>query len=293
MPNRLLLSIFAIALLGSSFVHANGLPQQISNEIFGETIYSVKLHRQGWPISNPIIELGSDQRLLLSFDDLTNVKSDYYYTIYHCTRNWTVSSLPRQEYLPLFPDFPINDYAFSINTKVGYINYQVIIPNEDVPIKYSGNYAIVVFDRKVPEKPVLIRRFIVVENKVSIDARIRSSVFADQSGANQEIDVIINHQGFPIQNPYADVKLVVLQNGRDDNALTNLQPLYVQNNQLVYDFDRENLFVGGNEFRYFEIRGIKYPGEGIIDLRYHAPLYHATLETDQARQTNDILFTAR
>jgi hypothetical protein len=276
--------IVALLFLGCSLVsEAVRLPSSISNQVFSETIGTVKLHREGWALSNPVIELNSDQKLLLSFDDLANVRQDYYYTLYHCNRNWSVSAIAQQEYLPSFTDFPVNDFAYSINTKVGYINYQVRIPNDDVPIKFSGNYALVIFNRNEPDLPVLIRRFFVVENRVSVDARIRRALFEKHTGENQEVDIRVNHHGFPIQNPFADVKLVVLQNGRDDNALTELKPVYVQNEMLDYDYDQENVFVGGNEFRYFEIRGIKYPGEGVLDVRYIAPLYHVTLESDQVR----------
>lgn len=276
------LFVFVITVF-SNMVLAVDLPERISDVVYSETLGSVKVYRDGWPMSNPIIELNSDQVLLLSFDDLVPEKRDYMYTIFHCDRNWRKSFLPQQEYLPSFTDFPIIDFANSLNTNIHYINYQVRIPNDDVPIKYSGNYALVVFDRNEPEDPVLIRRFFVVENKVKIGARIHRALFESYSGKNQEVDVTVNHSGFPIQNPYSDVKLVITQNNRSDNAITELEPLYVQNNQLIYDFDHENLFVGGTEFRYFEVRGVKYPGEGVIDISYRTPLYHATIETAEPR----------
>lgn len=275
--------ITGLLLLSPFSSDAVELPRRISNQVFSETIHTVRLFREGFPLSNPIIDLNSDQKLVLSFDDLVNDRADYYYTIFHCDRDWAPSSIAQSEYMKSFHDFPLSDFAYSVNTKIDYINYRLVLPNEDVDFTFSGNYALVVFDRNEPEQPVLIRRFYVVENRVSFDVRIRRSMFEEPTGENQEVDVKVNHQGFTIQNPYSDVKMVLVQNNRDDNALTNLKPLYIQDGLLDYDYERENVFVGGNEFRYFEIRGIKYPGEGVINIQYFAPLYHITLDMDELR----------
>ena len=71
---------------------------------------------------------------------------DYSYTVIHCDANWNESYIQQNEYLSGFPDNPISDYAMSFNTTVKFVNYQLSIPNEDCSPKYSGNYALVVFD---------------------------------------------------------------------------------------------------------------------------------------------------
>ena len=40
------------------------------NAVFHDEIKSVQLYREGNELSNPVIELGSDVKLLLKFDDL-------------------------------------------------------------------------------------------------------------------------------------------------------------------------------------------------------------------------------
>lgn len=269
----------------TSSLFAFDLPSVFENKIYKKSIRTVQMHRNGWSLSAPVITLNSDESLLLSFDELSQDVEDFYYTVVHCDRNWKQSVMPQSEYLNMFTEFPIVDYMPSVNATVHYINYQLVLPNEDVPLSHSGNYALLVYDRNQPEQPVLSRRFYVVEQLVSIDARIRRGTFDQLRAETQEVDVTVNHDGLRIADPMKDVKLVIMQNNRPDNIISDLKPLYVRNNELEYDYDRENLFKGSNEFRFFETRRIKYPGKnlqsiGQIDGHYHGTLLPANVRSN-------------
>jgi hypothetical protein len=227
--------------------------------------------------------LNSEERLQFTFDDLTNEVRNLYYTIYHCDRNWKLSKIPQQEYLKTFVDFPLADVEFSVNTKIRYVNYMLELPNENIPITYSGNYVLVVFDKDEPDEPLITHRFFVAEQAISTDARIRSNLFDTTEGGKQEVDFVIYKNGFQIKNPRTDLKVMVCQNNRFDNAISNIVPLFDDENKLDYDYDSEFNFTGDNEYRQFEFRGINFPGKGVADISFHQPLYHITLETDQLR----------
>lgn len=272
-------------LLISSQIFAFDLPSVFENKIYRKSIRTVQLHREGWSLSAPVITLNSDETLILNFDELGSDVADFYYTVVHCDRNWKQSVMPQTEYLNLFIEFPIVDYMPSVNATFHYVNYQLVLPNDDVPLKHSGNYALLVYDRSQPEQPVLSRRFYVVEPLVTVDAQIRRGTFDQLLGETQEVDVKIDHQGLKIENPVRDTKLVIMQNNRPDNAIANLEPLFVRNGQLEYDYNEENLFKGGNEFRFFETRRIKYPGKNLqsidqIDGHYHGTLLPAKVRSN-------------
>ena len=44
-----------------------------------------------------------------------------------------------------------------------------------------------------------------------------------------------------IQNPYEQVKVVLMQNYRWDNAITGLKPRYVNGSLLDYNYEEENV----------------------------------------------------
>ena len=62
-------------------------------ETFNTQIKTLLCHKQEEELSLPIINLNSDQKLLVSFDDLDADIKDYYFTIIHCNADWTESDL--------------------------------------------------------------------------------------------------------------------------------------------------------------------------------------------------------
>lgn len=259
------------------------LTGKVGNKIFSDNIRTVQLYREGWKTSNPIVQLNSEQKLVLTFDDISGEVKEYYYTFYHCDRNWEISDIPREEYFNSFVEFPITDWEYAVNTKVGYINYYLQIPNNDVGLSLSGNYILVVYDYEYPDEPVFTRKFYVVEPKVDITARIRQATFDLPEGECQEIDFYIDHGNFQIDNPRTDIKVVLTQNNRHDNAITDLQPVYMSGGRLEYNQDIGNVFYGNNEFRNFEIRSYKYAGEGVQEVGFFKRFYHVTLEPSEIR----------
>jgi len=74
-----------------------------------------------------------------------------------------------------------------------------------------------------------------------------------------------------------------MQNNRWDNAIRDLKPLFIRNRELVYDYNRENVFVAGNEFRYFDNRTNRVNGENVLSTEFHRPYFHKTLAPDEPR----------
>ncbi len=253
------------------------------NAVYNENIKTVLMYRDGFELSNPVIELGEDANLVLKFDDLSGEVKDYYYTIIHCDADWNESYIPQTDYLEGFTDNPVDDYQRSFNTTFDFINYRISLPNDNVQFKLSGNYALVVFEDNDKEKKVLTKRFYVVEPVVDIEGTVRRATLDAYQGENQEVDFTIHHENLAIRNPQEEVKVVIMQNNRWDNAIRDLKPLYMRNNQLIYDYNRENVFEGGNEFRYFDIRSIRLNGENVLTTEFHRPYYHKTLTTDEVR----------
>lgn len=223
------------------------------NDVYLPFIKSIRLFPAGNPQAAPIVKLNGAPLLLL-FDDLTAVFQNYSYTIIHCNSDWTPSDLLKAEYISGFQEYFINEYEFAFNTFVPFVNYKLAIPNKNMQITKSGNYILKVYEDNNPEHLVLTRRFVVYEEFVNIGIEAKRPTLAELMDTHQEIDIIVNHSGYVIPEPYKDFHISVLQNGRWDNAITNLKPLFVSNNQLIYNYDRENTFKGGNEFRFFDFK---------------------------------------
>ncbi len=276
-----------ILLLASAtlFMTAEGQVNRFyhQNAIFSEDIKSVRFHRAGFELSNPVMALDEDARLVFKFDDLSGKVKRYYYTVLHCDAGWNESFIRQSEYIDGFPDNPIDDYARSFNTTFSYVNYYLELPNERIRFKTSGNYILLVYEDNNKDKLVLSRRFYITEPLVTVEATVRRATTDAFKGENQEVDFVVYHEKLRIENPRDEVKVVVMQNNRWDNAVKNLKPLFIQQNRLVYDYGRENVFKAGNEFRYFDTRNYRVNGEGVAETSFHRPYYHVTLFPGEVR----------
>jgi hypothetical protein len=251
--------------------------------VFKEDIKTVQMYRYGFELSNPVWEMGEETPLVFMFDDLSGEVKDYYYTIVHCDADWNESFILQSDYLEGFFDNPLNDYARSFNTSFNYINYQLYLPNDNVNFKVSGNYALVVYEANNKEDIVLSKRFYVLEPLVEIHGAVKRATTDAFKGENQEVDFSVFHEKLNIINPREEVKVVIQQNNRWDNAVKNLQPLFIRDRALIYDYNRENVFAAGNEFRYFDNRTNRVNGENVASTEFHRPYYHKTLMPDEVR----------
>lgn len=275
------------ALVVFIIAHFNGWAQNdkyyYENAVYSENIKTVMMYRDGFELSNPVLQLGEDAQLIFKFDDFSADVKNYYYTVIHCDANWNESYLNQADYINGFPENPLNDYKLSFNTTFNYTNYYLTIPNENIKFNISGNYVLVVYEDNDKEKVVITQRFYVYENMTEIKGTVHRATFDAFQGSNQEVDFIVYNNQLAIQDPANEVKAVIMQNGRWDNAIRNLRPLYIKDRQLIFDYDKENVFPAGNEFRYFDNRTNRYNGENVISTEFHDPYYHKTVKIDDVR----------
>lgn len=231
------------------------------DKIFKKNIKTVLCFQKDQNLSIPIINLKSDEKISLIFDDHNDNMSNYFYRIIHCNANWLKSDLMESDYIDGFFKNEIYDYELSFNTIKKYINYNLELPNENVDFLKSGNYIIEVTNHL--DSIVFHKRFMILENKVSISANVKQGTLNKNKKIKHEIDFNINHEKFYISDPYTDVKVVIMQNNNEENKINDLTPLFVKNNVLIYDYDEENNFFAINEFRYFDIKSLRYFSERI------------------------------
>ncbi len=251
--------------------------------VYKPNIKTVQLRDESFELSQPILNLGSEEKLKLSFDDMdANVKT-YTYTVIHCNADWQPSDLMPAEYIDGFIETSITDYSYSFNTLIHFTHFNAVFPNASMHITKSGNYILKVYQDSDPSNIVVTRRFMVYQNKVMVQAKVGAASIVSDRNYKQEIDFTINHNGYPIANPYNDLNVVITQNNHWDNAKTTLKPLFVKDNELVYDFEDGNVFTGGNEFRYFDLKSVRYHSEKIYDIKTDSAGYQIFLYNDEKR----------
>ena len=230
----------------------------------------------------PVLNLGSTESLKLSFDMLDPQNEFLNYSIIHCNRNWMPSDLQPMDYVNGNTMGEITDYKFSTNTYQTYTHYSLNFPTEEMTITKSGNYILKVFRNFDEEDILLTRRFMVVDIQTKISSIIKSATVPEFRFSHQEVDFSVNYLGFDIPNPFLDVNVTILQNNSWNNAITNLKPQFVNNNELSFNYENENLFPGTNEFRFFDIRSLRFFSNNVIK-KYIDSVQNVVLRPEESK----------
>jgi len=232
----------------------------------------------------PIVQLG--EPVYLEFDDLLANEQDYYYKITHCDYDWTPSDLLKSQYLNGIDNQRIIDYENSYNTLQPYSNYRLTIPNNNVRIRVSGNYVLEIYNGTYELQ--FSRRFVVYQDLVKVGALTKRSRDFDFLNEKQSVQFSVFSAGFPLVNPKKEVKVAIIQNYHWPTAIYNVRPQFTLGGELVYKYDEETSFFGGNEYLNFDTKDLRAPSAAISHIEFR-DVYHTFLFTDRYR--NDRPYT--
>lgn len=227
----------------------------------------------------PIFKLG--EGFQLQFDDLFGNEADYYYEITHCDYNWNPTEIPKSEYLKGFDNQRISDYTNSFNTLQLYSHYRLAIPNQFTQLLISGNYMLKILNDN--KEVVFSRKFILYEDVVTVPIQVKRARTVSNLESKHNLEFTIKSSTITFQNPLKNVKVVLLQNGQFNDAITNIVPQYTIGNDLIYKYDTQTQFWAGNEFLYFENKDIRAANNNVARVDSNNEIYSSHLYTNNAR----------
>ncbi len=280
---------FFICLFVFLFGNSSFAQSAYDNNVYSTAIKTVEFYNTKKQGSFPIIALQSGEQVLLAFDDLRGSSRNYYYTIEHCDGKWNSSNLSSSEYLKSFSDDRITDYTYSSSTIQKYTHYELKLPNDIIAPKIAGNYILKVYEDDDQSKMILTRRLYVVGTRVSVAADIVASNDPSLRQTNQKINFQVNCGGLPVQNPNADIRVLIMQNGRAETGIWNTAPSTIRGQQLVYNDYSTNDFPARNEFRHFDTRSLKLNSDRVSHI-YHDTAYTVVLLGDPLRDQTTYSF---
>lgn len=254
----------------------------------GDKIKSVQLYPLGNEIGMPILRLNQPKTLILEFDYLADDAPYFNYKIEHFDANWEASNLNPLQFIKGFNTGSINDFEFSFDTNQLYTHYKFEFPNQQTKFLLSGNYKITVINENTNEV-VLARRFYVTEQAVSIAGSIKNATGLGQLESHHQVAFTVDYQGLQTNSPRQEFMAKVMQNKRLDNALINIEPQRYTNEQLFFTNPFNQSFSAGNEFRWFNIKSIRYLNENIAEVIHKQGQDHVYLIPDLPRKKSQFL----
>ena len=229
----------------------------------------------------PFFKLG--ESFQLQFDDLYSDEADYYYTITQYNYDWSApTNLSKAEYLNGMDNQRIITYENSFNTLQLYSHYRQVFPNKFNQITKSGNYLFTILNDE--NEIVFSRRVIIYEEEVNVGLLVRRSRDFEGLDGKQNIEMSINYGDKILQNPIQNVKVTLFQNGNWKTSISNLKPQYTLGSELIYRYNKETQFWGGNEGYTIDNKIIRATNNTVARVTSGDNIYNTYLYTNTPRK---------
>lgn len=239
----------------------------------------------------PMTVLDAPSEIVIEFDMLEDERRYLRYEIFHCNADWQPSRLAYLEYLTGFNEGTIDDYEFSEATTVAYVHYRLVLPNEQVGFRISGNYMVRVYDEENPDETLLRARFKVSEQTAPVSVFVTSRTDIDYNREHQQLEIQVDCSRAPASTDlFSDMLVTVTPNGRTDEMHVLQHPLRISGRRMIFEHQPELIFDAGNEYRRFETVALTWTPMSVDRVEYHAPYYNHYLEVDYPRSSTSYLY---
>src|SRR5690606_11939420 len=134
---------------------------------------------------------------------------------------------------------------------------KLAIPNENTRLKVSGNYVMEIYNGY--NELQFSRRFVVYQDRVKVGGVVKRSRDFNYLNEKQVVQFSINTNGIQLVNPNREVKIAIVQNYQWSQTITQISPQFILGSELVYKYDKETSFFGGNEYFNFDTKDVRAP----------------------------------
>ena len=247
-------------------------------------VQTVLLYADGEQLNDPIIPLEDMlERLTLSFDLIDGQGEVLNYTFIHCSHDWQPTDIQRMQYASGFDSDRLDDYAFSRNTLIEYVNYQLKFPKEDMMPLISGNYLLIVYGEDLDDV-YFTRCFMVVDEKADIMATVpRYPDDLALTDTHQQLNVRVGMNNYLTGNTEQYCYLSIKQNGRWDNMAESLKPTYVYPDYISFEHHPQTVFEGANQYRRFNTSNFYFQSENLARIRQTDEYFEIDIATCESR----------
>ena len=205
------------------------------------------------------------------------------YTFIHCSHDWQPTDIQRIQYASGYDSDRLDNYAFSRNTLIDYVNYQLQFPTEDMMPIVSGNYLLVVYGDDMNDL-YFTRRFMVVDEKAHVGVTVpRYPDDLELTDTHQQLNVKVNLNNYLTGNTQLYSFLTIRQNGRWDNAAEGLKPTYIYPDYISFEHHPQTVFEATNQYRRFNTSNFYFQSENLAHIRQTDESYVIDITTCESR----------
>ena len=246
---------------GEQYLSRYLVPNQIPAP---QSIKSLQLYRRGSENNPPIIELGSAQKLVLAFDELSDLSGQFRITFTHHDQNWNNSNIPTDWYLEGLNEIILGGGEKNDRSEPDYFHYKTQFPNEQVRFKTSGNYMLHVSDFASGVR-LFSLPFFVTENSGEIESWVETVYNAGaRFGA---IDQPFSEFIYPdfIEFPQVDLSFYFVQNRFWGDFKKSENYDFSEQDRTQFHLSRDKAFPANFDFVGLNLNSLSVDGSQIVD----------------------------
>jgi hypothetical protein len=166
-----------------------------------------------------------------------------------------------------------------------------VLPEQNSVPTRSGNYILKVFANSDTSKLIITKRVMVIDDKATIVAQIQQPFNGQIFRTHQKIQFKVNlPDGLNVVNQMQQIKVVILQNQRWDNAVQNIRPTIFTRNTLEYNTENDAVFPAGKEWRWLDIRSFRFQSDRVASANYGKTATDIFVKPDADRSTQRFNF---
>ncbi|MFM7840073.1 MAG: type IX secretion system plug protein domain-containing protein, partial [Chitinophagaceae bacterium] len=205
--------------------------------------------------------------------------------------DWTPAMLSTFDFVKGYSQMRLSQYRISSLALTRYTHYQAVLPDRNCVPSRSGNYLLKVFLDGDTSKLVFTRALMVVDERSSLVAAIQQPYNGQVFRSHQKVQFKVNlNEQLNVVNPYQQVKVIILQNQRWDNALTHIRPTFFSRNQIEFNTEADCLLPGGKEWRWLDLRSFRYQSDRVLRAEYNRTSTDIFVKPDMDRSAQRFNF---
>ena len=237
------------------------VPSQLSAP---QSIKSLQLYRKGTRSNPPIIELGSNEKLVLEFDELASVSGQFTIRFSHHNKNWEESGLPDIWVYDGVNELFLRGGSDNQGFKPDYFHYKFEFPNRDLSFKVSGHYLLHVYDYQSGTELFSLPFFV---SEAEGDLAISSETVYNQGEDGSAKDQLFGKYTYPefVEFPRFDLSYGFVQNRFWKQFKNAGQISFVEDGFTEFHLSRENSFPANFDFSLLDLTELSLQNEQIYN----------------------------
>jgi hypothetical protein len=130
----------------------------------------------------------------------------------------------------------------------------------------------------------------VYEDKAVIGAQVQQPFNPQVFRTHQKMQFKINTRNLNVVNALQQIKVVILQNDRWDNAIRNIKPTFMTNNEVQYNTEEDAILAAGKEWRWLDLRSFRLQSDRVQSAKYSTTATEIFVKTDVSRRSYQFNF---